>query len=149
MRSHGRKSLAELATPPSVVQGTFGKRPEPPPELTEKQQVIWRDTVAGEDPAFFGTAALRGLLKHYCIHMASAADVTQIIDSFKPEWLRNEEGARRYHLLLKMRDLETKAAGDKATKLRLTNQSRYTPHRAAGAANKAAKGFMPWDDDEA
>lgn len=147
MRTHGRKSVAELATPPSVVQGTFGKRPEPPAELTERQAAIWRDTVAGEDTSFFGTAALRGLLKHYCIHMASAEDVTSIIDSFKPEWLRNEEGARRYHLLLKMRDLETRAAADKATKLRLTNQSRYTPQAAGTAGRNAAKGFMPWDDE--
>jgi hypothetical protein len=40
--------------------------------------------------------------------------------------------------LLKMRDMETRAATMLATKLRLTNQARYTPMAAASANNNAA-----------
>jgi hypothetical protein len=44
-----------------------------------------------------------------------------------------------------MRDRETKALADKATKLRLTNQSRYTPGAAGTAAKKAATAeAKPW-----
>ena len=46
-----------------------------------------------------------------------------------------------------MRDLETKAAADKATKLRLTNQSRYTPQGAANTSKHGVKGFVPWDNE--
>jgi hypothetical protein len=43
-----------------------------------------------------------------------------------------------------MRDRETKAIADKATKLRLTNQSRYTPDRASTAAKNNLKADKPW-----
>jgi hypothetical protein len=42
------------------------------------------------------------------------------------------------------RDCETKALGDKATKLRLTNQARYTPQAAGTAAKKAGSELKPW-----
>jgi hypothetical protein len=41
--------------------------------------------------------------------------------------------------------LETAAAADKATKLRLTNQSRYTPQAAGTAAMKAPTRGLPWE----
>ena len=40
----------------------------------------------------------------------------------------------QYDKLLSMRDRETKAMGSLATKLRLTNQARYTPQAAATAS---------------
>ena len=49
-----------------------------------------------------------------------------------------------YDKLLKMRDRETKAIGDKATKLRLTNQSRYTPQAAATAVKNEIGARKPW-----
>jgi hypothetical protein len=46
--------------------------------------------------------------------------------------------------MIKLRDRESKALGDKATKLRLTNQSRYTPGAAATAAKNASEAKKPW-----
>lgn len=128
-----------------VVVGEFGKRPEPPDYLTERQAEIWRETAASEPIDFFNTAALRGLLADYCRHRQAAEDVSVIIDSFKPEWLKNGEGVKRYQALLKIRESETRAAKDMARALRLTNQSRYTPMAAATAARNAAKGPKPWE----
>lgn len=141
MATRGRKSAAAL----SVVAGNFGGRPEPPPELTAEQAAIWRETVSSEAADFFSTAALRSMLSDYCRHRASAAVVSEIIDTFKPEWLKASEGARRYYGLLKMRESETRAAASLATKLRLTNQSRYTPQAAATASKHAARGAKPWE----
>lgn len=142
MGARGRKSAAESAV---VIRGAFGTRPEPPEGLTDRQAEIWRETVSSEHAEFFNTAALRALLADYCCHRESAESVSQIINSFQAEWLKNLEGAKRYHGLLKMRDLETRAAAQIATKLRLTNQARYTPQAAATAVKHAARGLMPWE----
>lgn len=144
MGARGRQSADAAAV---VIPGNFGQRAEPPAELTPEEAAIWRETVASEATDAFNTAALRGLLKDYCRHRAASESVSQIINSFKSEWLKSADGAKRYRELLKIRDLECRASADKATKLRLTNQSRYTPHGAATAARRASKTAMPWDFD--
>jgi len=142
MRTRGRRSVADQAV---IIAGTFGKRPDPPAELTERQAEIWRATVASEHAAFFDTAALRALLTDYCRHRESAEKVSIVIDGFQAEWLKSAEGAKRYQGLLRMRELETRAAVTMATKLRLTNQSRYNALSAATAARNTAKGAKPWE----
>lgn len=143
MQKRGRKSQAELEA--RVIPGGFGSRPEPPEELSDEEAAIWRDTVASEAADFFSTAATRAMLKDYCRHRAAGEKISEIIALFQADWLKNAEGAKRYHGLLKMRDLENRAAADKATKLRLTNQARYTPQAAGTASRNAAKGFKPWE----
>lgn len=142
MASRGRKSAAELSV---VVAPEFRKRPSPPSDLTPEQAKIWREIVASEPADFFGTAALQAMLADYCRHRSSIDAVTSIINTFKPEWLKASEGAKRYKELLRMREMETRAAASLATKLRLTNQSRYTPQAAATASRNAAKGMKPWE----
>jgi len=142
MATRGRKSAAELSV---VVSGKFGNRPEPPADLNDEQKAIWRATAASEPIDFFGTEALRNMLGDYCRHRASAAAVSEIINTFQPDWLKNAEGAKRYQQLLRMREMETRAAASLATKLRLTNQARYTPQAAATAAKHTARGAMPWE----
>lgn len=139
----GRKSAASMGA--AIIAGGFGQRPEPPPELTDDEAAIWRETTASEAADFFNTAALRGLLKDYCRHRAASDKIADVINLFQVDWLKNAEGAKRYHALLKMRDLEARGAADKATKLRLTNQARYTPQAASTASRNAAKGPKPWD----
>jgi hypothetical protein len=45
--------------------------------------------------------------------------------------------------MMKLRDMESKRVLSIGTKLRLTQQSRYTP-KAAATASKGAGGRMPW-----
>ena len=143
MNQRGRRSNAAKAV---VIKGGFGRRPEPPADLTERQAEIWREIVSSEAPDFFNTGALRGLLADYCRRRDAAEGVSAIINVFKPEWLKNSEGAKRYKDLLMMRDIETRGATSLATKLRLTNQSRYYPNIAATAARRAAKeARKPWE----
>ena len=138
----GRKSAADLKV---VVSGKFSERPGPPSELTESQAKIGQAVVSSEPSDFFQTEALRGILGDYCRHRDSAAQVSEVISTFKPEWLKSEEGAKRYHGLLRMRELETRAALSCATKLRLTNQSRYTPQAANTASKNMATAPKPWE----
>jgi hypothetical protein len=144
MQKRGRKSAASVET--NVIQGAFGQRAQPPADMTEAEVAIWREIVASEAIEFFNTAALRALLKDYCRHRAAADKITVIINMFETDWLKNKDGVKRYSDLLKMRDLETKGAADKATKLRLTNQARYTPQAAATASKSAARGKLPWEE---
>ena len=143
MQKRGRKSAASVET--NVIQGAFGQRAQPPADLTDAEAGIWREIVASEAIEFFNTAALRGLLKDYCRHRAAADKISEVINLFQVDWLKNEEGVKRYSDLLKIRDLEAKGAADKATKLRLTNQARYTPQAASTASKNASRGKLPWE----
>lgn len=145
MIQRGRK--AAISKPAIVVDGGFDRRPEPPNDLTERQMEIWRIVTASEDPNFFATGATRGLLADYCRRRDAGESISQIINSFKPEWLKNSEGALRYKQLLQMRDMEVRGAASLAVKLRLTNQSRYQSSTASTAARNAAqaKSPKPWE----
>jgi hypothetical protein len=141
MSKTGRKSAAEI----SVVKVEFNQKAEPPSEMTESQAQIWRDVVASEPTDYFCTAALRAILLDYCQHRDSAADVSAIISTSEPKWMKSDDGLRRYHTLLRMRDLETRAALSCATKLRLTNQARYTPQAASTASRNRKTSKKPWE----
>jgi hypothetical protein len=139
----GRVSEAEKSV--NVIEGLFGERPQPPEDLNERQIEIWKLIVASEPAEFFSTAATRSMLADLCRHRETADKLSVVIDSFQAEWLKVGEGAKRYAALLKMRDLEIRAAASLATKLRLTNQSRYVQHTAYRAGRDAVKGTKPWE----
>lgn len=138
--ARGRKSAAAQV----VIQGGFGNRPEPPEDLSSAAAEIWRRTAASEAVDFFRTAALQAMLADYCRHVETSDVLTSQIDAFQPEWLADEAGLKRYDMLTKMRERETRSAADKATKLRLTNQARYTPRAAEHAARKQSIEAKPW-----
>jgi hypothetical protein len=134
----GRKSTAAL----SVVAGTeIDGRPKAPADLTPFQREVWERTVANEASDVFKTAALQQLLKEYCRHVETADRLAKQVDRATGEGSNMELG--EIDVLLRMRDRETKALADKATKLRLTNQARYTPGAAGTAAKKSAE-RKPW-----
>lgn len=137
MAARGRKSAASL----SVVSNRIDGRPEAPDDLTFFQKRVWEKTVENESASFFNTEALQQILKEYCRHVESADKLAKAVEM--AEMPGSDVTLKDYDTLLKMRDRETKAIGDKATKLRLTNQSRYTP-QAAATASKGSSGSKPW-----
>lgn len=134
----GRKSAAAL----SIVAGSIDGRPHAPADLTEFQQDVWDRTVANEAADTFRTAALQQLLKEYCRHVETAHRLSQQVDRATGDGSNIE--LDELDKLLRCRDRETKALADKATKLRLTNQSRYTPGAAGTASKKAGDAKKPW-----
>ena len=141
MGQRGRTSGAAL----SVVAGTaIDGRPRAPSDLTEFQQAVWDRTVGNEAADVFGTAALQQLLKEYCRHVQSADRLSRMIEAMERQDVMSADDLEDLERLLRMRDKETKALADKATKLRLTNQSRYTPQAAGTAAKKAGAERKPW-----
>ena len=139
MAERGRRSAASL----SVVVGSIDGRPQAPDDLTKEQSAIWSRVVANEAADVFKTAALQQLLKDYCRHCASALKLARMIEAMEALAEMADGHLEDYDRLLKMRDRETKAIADKATKLRLTNQARYTPQAAATAAKKGTE-RKPW-----
>ena len=140
MGQRGRTSSAALA----VVAGTdIDGRPQAPSDLTEFQREVWDRTVANEAAETFRTAALQQLLKEYCRHVQSADRLARMIQATERQDVLTADDLEDLERLLRMRDKETKALADKATKLRLTNQSRYTP-QAAGTAAKKSTERKPW-----
>ena len=138
MGQRGRTSGAAL----SVVAGTeIDGRPRAPSDLTEYQRDVWERTVANEAADVFRTAALQQLLKEYCRHVETADRLSKQADLWTADG--SNHSIQDIDVLLRMRDRETKALADKATKLRLTNQSRYTPN-AAGTAAKKSSEEKPW-----
>jgi hypothetical protein len=139
MGQRGRTSGAAL----SVVAGTdIDGRPKAPSDLTEFQREVWERTVANEAADVFRTAALQQLLKEYCRHVETADRLSKQADFATGPG--SNYPINEIDTLLRMRDRETKALADKATKLRLTNQSRYTPGAAATAAKKGATEKKVW-----
>ena len=143
-QKRGRKSTAEKAL--SVIEGRQQKPPESPADLTADELDIWNAVLKTEPIGYFETAALQSLLADYCRHRATSAMITEQIRQFDPEWLKMEEGSKHLDRLTKMRDRELRAVMSIATKLRITNQARYTPQAAAtkqrNRTNKVAK---PWE----
>src|SRR5690606_17282466 len=137
-----RKSAAAL----SVIAGSLDRRPDAPSDLTELEAEVWDRTVSHEAADIFGTAALQQMLKDYCRHVVAAERLGKVIEGHMAGEPTDGEGISLKDLdcLLKMRDRETKAIADKATKLRLTNQSRYTPQAAATAAKREGQARKPW-----
>jgi hypothetical protein len=139
MGQRGRTSSAALA----VVAGTdIDGRPKAPADMTEFQRGVWERTVANEAADVFRTAALQQLLKEYCRHVETADRLSKQADIYTADG--SNHSLQDIDVLLRMRDRETKALADKATKLRLTNQSRYTPGAAGTAAKKSGEATKPW-----
>lgn len=136
MEGRGRKSAASL----TVVPAGIPARMEPPQGLTESQVAMWREIVAGK-PADWFAADNAPLLAEY----VRAVDMCNALAFQIGAALAGDpvEAALLLKGYLDMRDKEAKRATSIATKLRLTQQSRYTP-QAAATADRKAGGARPW-----
>jgi hypothetical protein len=146
----GKKTAAAIAASmvaPTVIEGGFTHKAPPPEGLTEAQAVIWRKIVAGEPADFFGTETTREMLADLCRHRQEVNEFQALLDAFPPEALSEAKGMRRYEWLVKMRDKASRAAVVMATKLRLTNQSRWRPHAANTMADDQGGDNEPWMTD--
>lgn len=104
---------------------------------------MWVEVVESKPAEWFGADSLP-LLKEY----VRAVVMCDTLDAKVKRAIEGGEGAEAatvgvVKLFLDMRDKEAKRATSLATKLRLTQQSRYTP-QAAATADKRAGGKRPW-----
>ena len=111
---------------------------EPPAGLTEDQAEVWRSVVGARSADFFGEDAIP-LLEEYCRVVVMCRLLAMQIEAV----IAGSDGEETAGLLkssLDMRDKESRRMTSLATKLRITNQSRYTPQSAGTAAKRGAGG---------
>lgn len=143
MIQRGRKSMTGLAV---VTPITVHKRLPVPAGATDEQRAVWLDTVNNRPADWFGPEQAV-LLECYCGHMAYARVLRQVLDQMSPAWLMEEDGLKRHDKLLAMHTRETTAAGNYATKLRLTSQA-VIDKRAAGRKGERHTALKPWQTNE-
>jgi hypothetical protein len=138
-----------------TIPGTPARRPPPPPELDEREAVIWRKITARLPPNWFVASA--SLLVELCRHtrlsddlMGDIARARAAIDELrktqKPTSKLLLDAMKEYRVLLRLHALQSQRIGALATRLRLTPQSRYEKSVAATAAKAVDAGPFPWDD---
>lgn len=134
MNGPGRPSAASLAVAPVSA---LPERPEPPSHLTEDEARVWRDVVATK-PADWFARDVQPVLEAYC---QAVVMMRYLHSRWHSEKLDEVKAIKTLAGLVK--DTSNLVA-QLATKLRLTNQSRYTPQAAATAA-KRSSGLRPWE----
>ncbi len=148
MGSRGRKSAAELG----VIQG-IPERPKPPDELTSAQAEEWRAVVA-RMPVNWFPREIWPLLCAYCRHICNARHIAKLIEAAHDLDIGDRTALMRFNRLLGMQERQSNALAGLATRMRLTNQSRYTASSAAAQAKRGSgvelweipKGPTPWED---
>jgi hypothetical protein len=135
-----RKSAAAL----SVIQPLPGqKRPEPPAELTDEQAVEWRKVVDRLPPDWFPVES-HPLLVAYARHVVNARIIAGKIAGFDRSWLDDPEGLKMFEKLTMMGEREGRAISSLATRMRLTQQSRFQKTTATNKASDPHASRKPW-----
>ena len=139
MGTRGRKSAAELG----VVHGIL-QRPEPPDELTPEQADEWRAVVARMPVDWFGRE-IHPLLCAYCRHVTNARRIAALIEAVHDLDIGDRTALMRLNRLLGLQERQSNALMGLATRMRLTNQSRYTAGSAASQAKGGHSGKPLWE----
>jgi len=142
----GPKAMNEAVR---ALPGREERRPPPPEDLTEAQKRLWRDVTETEPAGWFDSAARQHLLRLFVEHATFRADLQGLINRVPIERIAEPDTEQGVERMLRARDRETKMLTSLAPRMRLTNQSRYTPN-AAGAAAKHDPGTRPkpWEADD-
>jgi hypothetical protein len=137
MNQRGRKGSNVVPLPGCEASAAPGHLPEPPADLTKAEREVWR-TVVATKPAEWFSADIHPLLADYCTACVQQAAARKVLNSCKKAGVLEKAAA------VKAFDLLAKLKLSLATKMRLTQQSRYTPQASATAARRAA-GARPWE----
>lgn len=141
MASKGRQSSASLAV--ASVALDVDQRLMPPANLTPAQRSVWM-TVVNSRPAEWFRPEHASLLTQYCRHKVQADIIAQQIEEFDPEWMKDDDGLKRYDKLSLMMDRESKSINALMRSMRLTQQSLYSAMKEPGKSGKQAK---PWQSE--
>ena len=135
-----RKSAAALSV---VTPLPEHRRPAPPGELTREEAVEWRAVVDRLPPDWFPRESHQ-LLVQYCRHVVKARVVAAKINEFVPEWTETADGLATYDKLTQIAEREGRALSSLATRMRLSQQSRYQTATANNKASEPNASRKPW-----
>ncbi len=143
MAQRGRKSATGLTASGFVAAVTSEKRLQPPATLGDADRAVWAEVV-NDQPASAFTPTHGPLLEMYCRHVTQSRLIADELLNFDRAWLADDDGLKRYDTLLRLADREDKAAGQIATRLRITRQS-VDQQTIARAINNNATARKPWE----
>lgn len=123
----------------TAIPTTTKMRLQPPDDLTPEQARIWQDVVDAKPVDWFSEDTAP-LLTEYCRAAAMCQTLAIMVEAAIAGGEVKELGD-----VLRLRDMESRRLTSIGTKLRLTNQSRYTPQASATAAKRVAGGKKPWE----
>jgi hypothetical protein len=139
-----------------IIPGSNGKRPAPPPELTPREKVVWRDLTKRLPADWFTTS--QPVLRELVRHIVLADDAHQVVaraQAAVDEILRMPEpppakllvaATRELRASLRTHVLQSQRISALSTTLRLTPQARYQPSTAKIRATEEPAGVAPWND---
>lgn len=131
-----RKSVASL----SVARPEFGGKAPPPHTLSDRQRALWLQIVNSKPAGWFTDdtqpmlAALVAHIETFELLEREFRGVNSLDTADKLGWLEK---------LARMRERESRAIASLSTKLRITQQSRYTPKAASTATKRTTP--APWE----
>jgi hypothetical protein len=140
MGTRGRKSAAEMG----IIHG-LPQRPDAPAELTPEQAREWREIVT-RLPVDWFSREVWPLLCAYCRHIINARHIAGLIEEARSADLNDRPALMKLKRLLSMQERQSSALMGLATRMRITNQSRYTAKSAATAARTGSGGPKPWEE---
>jgi hypothetical protein len=139
MNQRGRKSAAAL----SVARDThISLRPSPPADLTPLQRGYWLE-IANSLPAEWFGDDNKALLGEYARTLSTLAFLNAQIDELEKKDSQEVE-VKLYLELVKRRESLARTQLTQATKMRLTQQSRYRADKAATLTQDRSPKAMPW-----
>lgn len=112
--------------------------------LNEAEKLVWCRMV-NDHPAGAFTETHRDMLELYCRHIVTAQVLDEEIKAFDREWMRDDEGLKRYDRLLSMREREVRSASSLATRLRITRQATADPKTVGRANSSMGRSPKPWE----
>ena len=144
MAQRGRKSAASIAVAAQVAPVVANNRLRASGHLSDAEQSVWCRMV-NDHPAGAFTETHRDMLELYCQHIVTAQVLDDELKAFDREWMRDDDGLKRYDRLLAMREREVRSASSLATRLRITRQATDDP-KTVGRANSAmGRSRKPWE----
>lgn len=129
-----RKSSSALST---AVVG-IPQRISPPEGLSDAERGHWVKIVNTKPIEWFGEDSAPVLVEY-----VRAIERCNELDRMVKDASTGD--LKEYLAVLKARNAESQRLAQFAGKLRLTQQSRYTPQAAATASKKAAQSAKPWE----
>lgn len=138
MNKRGRKSTAQMTV---VSIESAIKHPEPPNELTEEMKLEWKAVVNRLPPDWFSRET-HSLLTQYCRHILAARRVAQLIEHIEKS---EDFNYQDYDQLLRMQERESRNISSLATRMRITQQAKYSHKTAHTAAKNYSNTKKPWE----
>ncbi len=112
--------------------------------MSDAERGVWIEVV-NDQPASAFSPTHSPLLELYCRHIVQARILSDELANFDRAWMADDDGLKRYDMLLKMAERESRAASSLATRLRITRQAVEHPTTVGRSIGSQAKSRKPWE----